>query len=158
MILNEERQGYWRCLRQAAQQTQGDFIVNLANDLLPGMGWLKRAMDAHATQFGDGEGMIGFNDGVHFGEHAAHFLINRTMLQRWYGDDYFPVMYDHAWGDSEMTRRAIEEGRFAVANFAILFHNHPYNGKPMDSVYEEGFKNYEQDKRLFFDRMERHWK
>lgn len=158
VLVNETREGYWHCLRRAAQETHGEFLVNLANDLLPGASWLKRALDAYRSTFGDGEGLIGFNDGVHFGEHAAHFLVKRTLLQRWYGADYFPVMYAHSHGDVEISVRAQEEGKFAVANFAILYHNHYFNGRKDDAVYAEGRERIDEDRLLFRHRLEHRWK
>ncbi len=158
VTMNERRQGYWGCLRQGAQRTAGDMIVTLANDLLPGSQWLQRALEAHARTFSGGEGLIGFNDGIHFGEHAAHFLVSRSLLRRWYGEDYFPVCYDHTYGDSEMCLRAEQEGKFAVANFALLFHNHPYNGRPSDEIYAEGQAKTEFDKRRYYHRWQNHWK
>lgn len=158
LLYNPRREGYWRSLRLTAQKTEGEFIATLANDLLPGCGWLRRAMDAHTKTFGNSEGLIGFNDGVHFGEHAAHFLINRSMLKRWYGENYFPVMYDHTFGDSEMCMRAQQEGRFAIANFSIMYHNHPYNGKATDKIYAEGQELTDRDKKLFYRRLYNQWK
>lgn len=155
--LTKYRQGYWKCLRDAARLTDGKFIVTLANDLLPGAFWLKRAMDAHQATFGDGEGLIGFNDGIHFGEHAAHWLINRSMLRRWYGDDYFPLCYDHNYGDVEVCIRAQEEGRLAIANFAVLFHNHYFVGQTKDDVYKEGEARNLDDRQIFFKRKAQQW-
>ena len=157
VTFNRTRQGYWKCLRQAARVTDGEFVVTLANDLLPGAGWLKRALDAHQMTFGQGEGLIGFNDGIHFGEHAAHFLVNRALLKRWYGDDYFPVCYGHNFGDVEISLRALEEGKFAVANFAVMFHNHWFNGAVKDVVYDEGYASNEQDRQIFLGRHNHNW-
>jgi hypothetical protein len=157
VTLTSPRQGYWKCLRDAARATDGDFIVTLANDLLPGADWLKRAMDAHRATFGDGEGLCGFNDGIHFGEHAAHFLVNRSMLRRWYGDDYFPLMYDHNYGDVEIRMRAQAERRLAIANFAVMYHNHYFVGKFKDSVYQEGESTNLKDRATFYARQAHQW-
>ena len=35
LFFNPTRQGYWKSLRTIAQKTTGEFIVTLANDLLP---------------------------------------------------------------------------------------------------------------------------
>ena len=108
---------------------------NLANDLLPGQHWLQRAVAAYAATFGDGPGLLGFNDGHHETEHSCHFLISRMLL-----DDYggWPVWYDHNYGDTELCQRAIADGLYAKAPWATLFHDHPYFGGDDDSVYAEG--------------------
>lgn len=157
VLENTQRVGYWHSLKRAAAETDGEFIVNLANDLLPGTQWLQRALDAYRLTFGEGEGLIGFNDGVHFGEHAAHALIKRSLLRRWYGDDYWPLGYDHTFGDAELSTRAQQEGRFAVAQYAVMFHDHPYTGGQTDAVYALGQAQTDKDKALFYRRMNHNW-
>lgn len=149
--------GYWKALRQVTRGTTNQLIVNLANDLLPGRQWLTRALSAYQKRFGQKHGIIGFNDGIHAGDHAAHFLVHRQVLLSWYGNEYWPVQYKHNFGDTEMVTRGIEQGLFAVAPWAVLYHNHPVTGNGNDAVYNEGGRSWTEDERLFHMRKARKW-
>lgn len=155
-MLSPKPVGYWGCLNLATQDTTAPLLVNLANDLLPGQSWLARAVSAYRNRFGEGEGVIGFNDGVHAGLHAAHFLISRSLLYRWYGPDYWPLAYQHNFGDTEICMRAQSEKIFAVAPFAVLYHNHPVTGNQTDEVYAKGFSTWQQDQQTF-EKRKRLW-
>ena len=155
--LTSERGGYWKALKLGCQETKSEMIATLANDLLPGVDWLKRAFTAHREMFKD-DGLVGFQDGIHYGEHAAHFLVSRSMLKRWYGEDYFPLCYDHAQGDTEISLRAQQEGKFAVATFSILYHNHYFVGAAYDSVYELGSQKIDKDRETMLRRFNNGWK
>ncbi len=150
-----ERIGYWRTLERITAKIDAPFLVNLANDLLPGQHWLQRAVAAYQATFGDGPGLLGFNDGHHETEHSCHFLISRTLL-----DDYggWPVWYDHNYGDTELCQRAIADGLYAKAPFATLFHDHVYFGGTDDSVYAEGREKAEQDRLLYEHRRLNGWR
>lgn len=155
-MLSEKSIGYWGCLKLATQETTAPLIVNLANDLLPGREWLMRAVAAYRNRYGEGEGVIGFNDGVHAGATAAHFLVSRSLLHRWYGKDYWPLAYQHNFGDSEICERAKAEQLFAVAPFAVLYHNHPATGGQNDAVYAKGFSTWQADQQTF-EKRKRLW-
>lgn len=151
------QRGYWHALQQAADYwPEFSHIVNLANDLLPGQHWLRRAAEAY-QQLWPGEndyGMLGFNDGHHEVEHSCHFLISRSLLERYGG---WPVWYDHNYGDTELCQRAIAEGLYAKAPWAVLYHDHPYFGGKDDQVYAEGRTQNERDYRLFEQRRRQGW-
>ena len=147
--------GYWNALQQATEQwPEFTHLIGLANDLLPGMHWLRRAADAYEELFGDGPGMIGFNGDSHETEHSCHFLISRALLDRYGG---WPVWYAHTFGDTELCQRAIAEGLYAKAPYAMLYHDHPYFGGQDDAVYAEGRANSERDQRLYEQRRRQGW-
>ena len=105
-ILDTSRLTHWQAMEAETRISltqSATLIVNLANDLLPGQHWLARAVAAYAQTFGDGPGMVGFNDGHHQTEHSPHFLISRSLLNRYGG---WPVWYDHNYGDTELCQRA----------------------------------------------------
>jgi hypothetical protein len=129
------RGGYWRACQLAMQRASGTLLIALANDLLPCRDWLLTGVQAYTRRFGDGEGLLGANDGIHKGSHAAHFLIHRRMLERYGG---WPVWYEHGYGDTELCQRAQAEQKFAIAPFFVLFHDHPIIGGQWDQVYSEG--------------------
>ena len=161
-----ERVGYWRslvagtewALRESTRmQTEEPYIthlVNLANDLLPGQHWLKRAVDAYQGEFGSGAGLLGFNGDSHEVGHSCHFLIDRRLLDSFGG---WPVWYDHNFGDTELCQRAIELGFYAKAPWALLYHDHPYWGGRDDAVYAEGRKAVSRDEQLYLERKRAGW-
>jgi hypothetical protein len=145
---------YWQALTMVTERADAPLLCNLANDLLPGQHWLQRAYAAYTQTFGDGPGMVGFNDGHHETGHSCHFLISRSLLDRYGG---WPVWYDHNFGDTELCQRAIVDGLYAKAPWATLFHDHPYFGGDDDRVYAEGRAQVERDGRLYEDRRKRGW-
>ena len=52
--------------------------------------------------------------------------------------------YKHNYGDTELCERAIADGVYAKAPWAILYHNHPYWAGADDEVYAEGRATIEQ--------------
>lgn len=159
------RRGYWRILSdvtQWAMESSGGkitHVVGLANDLLPGHEWLKRAHAAWAGfEAPDTAGpLVAFNDGVRL-QHAAHCLMSTALARRWYGPAYWPSMYDHLWADNELTERATQEGRFYHAPWAVLYHNHFLTGQPMDAVYQFSHTHESADRRLYERRRANGWR
>ena len=145
---------YWQALANRTAHTDAPLLANLANDLLPGQHWLQRAAAAYQVTFGDGPGLLGFNDGHHETEHSCHFLISRTLL-----DDYggWPVWYDHNYGDTELCQRAIADGLYAKAPWATLYHDHVFFGGTDDEVYQEGRAHTDRDHALFIQRQQAGW-
>lgn len=154
VFMTQRRFGYWKCLRAITLHVgeESELFVNLANDLLPGRGWLGRAVQAFDAHPPGGHGVIGFNDGVWNGQHAAHFLVDRVTLRAWYGEDYWPVCYRHMYGDTEICERAKAAGRFYVEPYAVLFHNHKLTGAQDDEVYKLGESRWKEDQALFEER------
>jgi len=154
-IMESAQPGYWHALAQATDYwREFTHIVNLANDLLPGQHWLRRAVEAYQQTFGSGDGMIGFNDGHHEIGHSCHFLISRGLLDHYGG---WPIWYDHNFGDTELCQRATAMGLYAKAPWATLYHDHPYFGGRDDQVYAEGRVQSERDYQLFEQRRRQGW-
>lgn len=153
--MDTAQRGYWHALQQATDHwPEFSHVVNLANDLLPGQHWLGRAFIAYQETFGIGDGMIGFNDGHHEVGHSCHFLIARSLLDRYGG---WPTWYDHNYGDTELCQRAIADGVYAKAPWAVLYHDHPYFGGADDAVYAEGRAQEGRDRQLFEQRRRSGW-
>jgi hypothetical protein len=152
---------FWEALHEATAVTSEPLICTLANDLLPGQHWLRRAVDAYSEMFGfdqygkPGIGMIGFNGDSHELNHSCHFLIHRDLVARYGG---WPKWYRHNFGDTELCERAIADGLYAKAPWALLYHDHPYWGGRDDETYQEGRATVEQDQRLYERRKARQWR
>lgn len=153
-MLGHTRLTYWQALAEETALTDAPLLCNLANDLLPGQHWLRRAVEAYHATFGDGDGLLGFNDGHHPVGHSCHFLISRALLARYGG---WPTWYDHNFGDTELCARAIADGCYAKAPWATLYHDHVYFGGEDDAVYAEGRALQDRDYRLFEHRRAHGW-
>ena len=150
----DERLTYWQALAVGTEATDATNLIGVANDLLPGMGWLQRAVEGYKQAFGDGDGLLGFNGDSHELLHSCHFLISRSLLDHYGG---WPVWYDHTYGDTELCSRAIADGLYAKAPWALLYHDHPYWGGADDAVYAEGRALVDRDAALFDQRKRLGW-
>jgi len=157
MVRLSQRGGYWTALRAGAHAVPADAYAYLANDLLPGVNWLRHAVAMHTGTFPDGDGAVGFWDGVWHGAHASHMLISHSTLTRWYGADLWPICYDHCAGDNELWDRAHEEQRLAVCPSAVLFHNHWRTGMQRDDIYALGRRHQGRDAALWNERKAQGW-
>jgi hypothetical protein len=155
LLQSTERHGYWPSINAATVTYPAPLLVNLANDLLPGRDWLARGYAAYRNRFGEGDGLMGFNDGLHGPHLSPHFLISRGLLDRYGG---WPIHYQHTHGDVELCLRAQQDQRYGKAPWAVLYHNHPYLGAETDGVYAEGEASIDADYTLFHQRRERGWK
>ena len=154
-VLDTPRLTYWQALAYETRlQPNATHLIGLANDLLPGMHWLKRAVDAYQGEFGSGAGLLGFNGDSHEVGHSCHFLIDADLLAHLGG---WPVWYDHNFGDTELCQRAIALDAYAKAPWALLFHDHPYFGGADDAVYAEGRARAIEDQRLYEHRRKMGW-
>lgn len=154
-----DRLTYWQALAEVTAVTSEPLIACLANDLLPGMHWLRRAVDAYRDLFGmsgdnPNPGMVGFNGDSHEVEHSCHFVISRDLLAYLGG---WPIWYRHNFGDTELCQRAIELGAYAKAPWALLYHDHPYWAGADDNVYAEGRATIDQDQKLYEYRRKMGW-
>lgn len=149
-----DRLTFWEALSEATSITTEPLIATLANDLLPGQYWLRRAVEAYQEAFGSGLGMIGFNGDSHTLEHSCHFLIHRDLIAKYGG---WPIWYKHAFGDTELCQRAIADGLYGKAPWALLYHDHVYWGGKDDPVYAEGRATVERDQQVYERRKARSW-
>lgn len=155
IVERPERGGYWRACQQATRASSGELLIALANDLLPCRRWLWAGMVAYARAFGEGgDGVLGVNDGIHFGEHAGHFLISRRYLESMGG---WPTWYQHGYGDVEIVERAKQQGRFAIGPFFRLYHDHWANGRPRDPIYSLAISSDPQDQATYERRRRLGW-
>lgn len=152
-----ERHGYWKALGVASAQARGRLLVNAANDVLPGLRWIERAVRVFDRSFPDGRGVLGFNDGLLFDGHTGHLMISRALAEEWYGAACWPTWYDHLFGDTEICQRAMQQDRYVVALKAVLFHNHPIIGQANDAVYAFSHTHEGADADLFRLRRGAQW-
>lgn len=153
-ILHRPRLTYWEALHEETALNDAPLLIGLANDLLPGRDWLSRAFAEYRCCFGDGDGLLGLNDGIHADMLSPHFLISRSLLERFGG---WPVWYQHNYGDAELCARAQLSGLYVKAPWAVLYHDHPITGGAGDGVYDEGMATNDRDAQLFQQRRAAGW-
>lgn len=151
------RRGYWNALAAASAHARGRLLANIANDVLPGLGWVTRIVETFDRLFQDGLGVVGWNDGLLFDGHTGHLVIGRALAERWYGPACWPTFYDHLWGDVEICQRAMAEDRYAVDLRAVLYHNHFLLGQTMDNGYRESHRREHADEEMFYRRRSLGW-
>lgn len=151
------RRGYWKALAAATEYARGRLLGNIANDVLPGLGWIERIIRTFDRAFPDGLGVAAWNDGLLFDGHAGHLVVGRALAERWYGPACWPTYYDHLWADVELCQRAIEERRYVVDLRAVLYHNHFIIGKSMDDIYRYSHRHEHQDAQIFEQRRQLSW-
>lgn len=98
------RLSYWQALAGATEYTNAPLLVNLANDLIPVGPWLRELAAGYHQAFDDGPGLCGVNGDGHGLLHSCHFMIGRSLLERYGG---WPIWYQHNFGDTELCQRAI---------------------------------------------------
>lgn len=153
----QRRQGYWKALAHGTRLARGRILANIANDVLPGLAWLSRAVRTFDRLFPDGRGVLGWNDGLLFDGHTGHLLIGRDLAATWYGAAHWPTFYDHLYGDTEICQRAIADDLYAVDTRAVLYHNHPVIGQSLDAVYRFSHNRITDDARIFEQRKALQW-
>ncbi len=152
LVSSSPKLTYWYALHEATKNLPDDaLVVNVANDVLPCVQWLRRAVDAYTER---GDILIGFN-GDGYIHHACHFLISMKYLRSLGG---WPIWYHHNFGDTELCIRSIMNNRFFKHPWAVLFHNHPIvSGAKTDTVYTEGSVTYQQDQAMYERRRNAQW-
>lgn len=151
---NDKKATYWQALKRATDALPDDaLVVNVANDLIPAIHWLRNAVTTYDHYSNDY--IVGFNgDGYQY-DHSCHFLISMKHLRELGG---WPIWYHHNFGDTELITRAKANHRYIKDVFAILFHNHPIiSGAQNDMVYEEGSITFAFDQALFEKRKAAQW-
>ena len=155
VVCYEQPKTYWEAMKLGMKwANDSTHVINLANDLLPGYSWLKTGVESYIRRFGNREGLMGFNDGIHGPDHSPHFMIAVRLLDELGG---WPIWYRHNYGDTEMCQRAQESQRYAKSAWAVMYHNHPVTGANRDEVYKLGDKSVEQDRALYVQRKESGW-
>jgi len=152
---NRKRLSYWEGLQYATDAFPDiPVIVNLANDVLPGIDWLLRGYKSYLHTFKGKPALVGFNGDSHGQEHSCHFMIHRELLKKFGG---WPVWYRHNFGDTELVSKAMRDSVYAKATFAILFHDHgtcrSMDEHKKDAVYAEGHRHFKEDEKLFKERV-----
>jgi hypothetical protein len=149
-VLCKMKGNYAAKVNTAIRMTEEPLIFLGADDLIPGEGWLEKAV-VHMT---DGVEVVGVNDMIRRGRaHATHFLMTRHYAKLpTITDEPGPLceLYDHSCVDDELIATAQYRNAYAYAEDARVTHLHPDNGTAViDDTYRKGRRNLRDDRRLW---------
>jgi hypothetical protein len=152
--------GYAQAINYGYRSTKEPLLFAGADDLNFWDGW---ATECRILLEKPDVAVVGTNDlgnsDVQRGEHATHYLVRRSYLDKpggVYGEPrtFLSEAYDHGFTDREFTRTAILRGVFAPCLTANVEHMHPAWAKaPMDATYDRGYKSDDADRELYHERM-----
>lgn len=155
---------YARKINHAATllQPHEQWLFTGADDLHFHPGWADHALHCHHRH---GSRVIGTQDlgnpAVRRGQHSTHTLVHRTYIDE-HGTIDQPGLvyhdgYHHNWCDAELVDTAKARREFLHCPRAVVEHLHPHWRKAeMDSTYQAGLAEFQQDRRLF-NRRRRRW-
>ncbi len=156
VVVNEKQREWVACTIGGVSLAIDDYIVYFADDVEVERGWLTEAMKTMLSSFGDGVGLVSFQDGIQNENLAPHGLVSKRMAE-YFGGDLFHPGYRHYYGDTELTAKAKALNRFAYSERARIKHVHPIVDKTVDDdVYRDSMgKCWQRDEYLFRARKER---
>jgi hypothetical protein len=117
-ILDKERAGFIATANYAFNSIDAKYYVYVAEDAYGGRDWLKIAYE---TMERTGAGLFAFNDGKWHGKLASFGMVRKD----WAGDELLPSVYRSHYADTELTLRAMSEGKFAYDPEAVLIEIDP---------------------------------
>jgi hypothetical protein len=155
MAINEadKIRGSSKAWNDALSWAEGDPIVLAADDLEFEPGWLDAALET-LSQFEDGWGLVGFNDG-HWGpELSTHYLMSRRFIVEVLGGVVAWDCYHHSFNDREANARAVAAGRYAWCENARVYHRHWLFGDRMqDGTDTRMLGGHQESERRFYERQ-----
>lgn len=130
--------------------SSGKFIMVIADDLFPSMGWDEQILKVvpDMTKLC----VLNFNDLLRTDGHLCHAFMTRPWLETILAD---PWPGTGIYSDNEFTHRARKAAIVVDAPEVIFEHRHVINGKaPMDATYADQNqpKNYDEGRRLLMER------
>lgn len=136
------------CLAEAT----GEFIVFAADDLRWEKGWLEAAME-RMSEFPDGWGLVGFNDGHWDAELSTHYLMSRRFIVEVLGGVVAWDFYRHSFNDLEVNDRAKAAGRYAWCENAHVYHEHwLFGDRAKDETDKRRLPDHPEDERIYKER------
>lgn len=151
VLIDESDDDVWRAgqrWNEGAKHASGEFFFLGSDDLVFEPGWLD-ALFAGLEELG-GQGVAVPNVGLQlgFGTYASHYLVSRAYLIEKLGGVLFPPVYQHNYGDIEVTAVCGDAVMYCVDS--IVHHNHPHDGSAeFDKSYERTLKCRDGDRELF---------
>jgi hypothetical protein len=145
-------------MNAAYQQTDGEWLLLGADDIVPQRCWAKTALE----RAGDRYHVIATNDRanrqVMGGLFGTHCLVRRSYVFEQgasYGmrNTLFHEGYDHNFCDRELCGVARDRGVYTFSKESVIQHLHPnWRTAKNDDTYRKGRENFKADLELFLTR------
>lgn len=145
-------------LARCIAESTGELVMFLGNDVIPEKNFLREAVWAMIRKFPELDGMVGLNDSYWPKGHVApHWLASKKLLP-YLGGNFFDTDFFHTGVDNILMARCEKIGKYAFADKAKIFHDHPMvHGwkKEMDALYEQAYvgPRKEHDDKLYHEKM-----
>lgn len=147
-----------KMLKKCVEASTGELVMFLGNDTVPEQDFVGEAVFQMIRKFPELDGMVGLNDGYwKEGDVATHWLASKKLLPYLDGE-FFHTGYNHVGCDNELQGRCEAMGKYAWAERAKLYHDHPVNngwGK-LDDIYQQAYigERFQADQELLKYRSE----
>jgi GT2 family glycosyltransferase len=136
LLYSDTYRGCSRAWNDCLAACEGDPVVFAADDLHWEPKWLENALE-RLTEFPDGWGLVGFNDGHWNQELSTHYLMSRRFIIDVLGGVIAWDWYEHSFNDLEVNERAKRAGRYAWCEDAHVRHRHwLFGDRPRDATDE----------------------
>lgn len=145
-------------LKRCVDESTGELVCFLGNDVVPRENFLQEAIWAMARHFPDMDGMVGLNDEYWPKGHVApHWLASKKLLPA-LGGSFFDTDFYHTGVDNILMARCEKMGKYAFAEKAKIWHDHPLmagNRDEMDHLYMQAYAGprHDHDDALYHKRM-----
>lgn len=152
LLYSHDYRGCSRAWNDCLAACTGDPVVFAADDLDWQPDWLDAALE-RLSQFPDGWGLVGFNDG-HWGQElSTHYLMSRRFIREVLGGVVAWDFYPHSFNDAEVNARARIAGRYAWCETAHVTHRHwLFGDRPQDATDTRKLSEHAAAERTFRQR------
>jgi len=130
--------------------TNGYYIVYAADDVEFSQDAFIKAVQARYALVAFNEGNI-LPDG---GNQCTHFMIKRDFIER-IGGEIFDTRFHHVGVDNLLWKKATDLSAAYFHPTATIVHKHFSKGYAMDEVYEKGWSNVEQDRKILAEELQK---
>jgi glycosyltransferase involved in cell wall biosynthesis len=147
-----EHRGCSQAWNDALALSGGDPVILAADDLEFQPGWLEAAL-MRLSEFEDGWGLVGFNDGHWGAELSTHYMVSRKMVVDVFGGVIAWQHYHHSFNDREANGRARQAGRYAWCEDAYVLHRHwIFGDRVQDTTDTRKLDLHPESERIFAER------
>jgi len=126
---SEERRGGASCLNLGLEISSGNIILPASDDIIFYPNFLNEALKCHEQDL-EGYGVVALNDKYQNGDIlGTMWIFDRKFCIDYLGGVVISPVYNHFYGDNELTERAKLAKRYKWCKTALVEHLHPDNGK-----------------------------